>query len=284
MKIRPNTYFLCLFIVLTSGLWAHAALAQSREELVIHKDIPVVVELFTSTNCGACMEADRILYDLSKNKNVITLGCHVDYWDDQTLENPTGLEACTYRQWTYKASGMMSEAEVNVPYFIVNGRQSIDRDKIRIFNQYFNMESNGGRRPPLPVDLSWQYQETLYVTLPNTTWRLDDKDSYSVWLLRYQDSVVKKLTEGQTAGRVLRFSNVVKSSKHIAKWHGEKRTIEVPVGAPPGGNDRGGYVVMIHQLNGSDVIGAGKVMDYKMPDKKSVSSAAQPEVTPKPSQ
>lgn len=274
---RLTTKFLWLFIsllwVFTPGL---SARAQTIDDVNVKDGQPLVVELFTSVNCSACMEADRLLYDLSKKKNVIALGCHVEYWDAGTVKDPTGLEACTYRQWTYKSSGTMSSAEVTVPNFIFNGRQSIQKLQIRNIFNYILLELSGGHRHPLAIDMKWKDQKNIYVTLPETGWKLDKRDSFSVWLIRYQDSLVKKVDDGQTAGRVLRFTNVVKNSRHIAKWHGEKRTIEVEVDVPQGGAERGGYVVMIHSINGSEVVGAGKLADFKIKKKPAVTK---PEVT-----
>jgi hypothetical protein len=262
MMNLSRTIFLFLLVVLPFP--GHA---QTIDDVKVPDGSPAVVELFTSTNCSACIEADRILYDISKKKNVIALGCHIDYWDENTMKDPTGLEACTYRQWTYKASGMMSGTDIRVPHFVINGDRSVDQGRLKYF--YTSFLAAIGRayiHQPLEVQMKWKDQETLYVTMPETNKELDDKDSYSVWLIRYQDSLIKKIEDGQTAGRVLRFTNVVKSSEHIAKWHGEKRTIEVDVDKPLGGPDRGGYVVIIHEINGSNVIAAGKLADFKMKD------------------
>lgn len=262
--IRLLTNFLWLLWVAISLCVTGHAQAQTIDDIKVKDNEPMIVELFTSTNCSACMEADRILYDLSKKKNVIALGCHVNYWDENTLNDPSGLEACTYRQWTYKSSGMMSSTEVSVPHFILNGRQSVQKNQIKKFFSYFMTEQGSNPHKPLPVAMKWKDQKTLYVTLPETGWKLNKRDSFSVWLIRYQDSLIKKVDDGQTAGRVLRFTNVVKGSKHIAKWHGEKRTIEVDVDTPKGGAERGGFVVMIHGINGSDVVGAGRLADFKI--------------------
>lgn len=236
-------------------------------------DTPIVVELFTATNCSACMPADRLLYDIAKMPNVIALGCHINYWDEHTLGDPTGLEACTYRQWAYRSSGMFGGTNVKVPHFMINGVQSVDSGRTR---QFYNRlaVAKEARFKPDRIFMEWVDEDTLRIHMPNATRKISDHDSFSVWLIRYQDQMVKKVDSGQTAGRVLRFTNVVRNAKHIAKWHGKTRIVEVNVDKPPGGVERGGYVTIIHQINGSEVVAAGKVADYKTKEEKKADDAS----------
>lgn len=238
---------------------------------------PVVVELFTSTNCSACMPADRILYDISKTKNVIALGCHIDYWDEKTLEDPTGLEACTYRQWAYRSSGMLSGTNIRVPHFMLNGVYSVDNSKTRLFYNRLAYVRNSNINKPGLIEMDWKDEDTVSIRMPDSNRDIDKQDSFSVWLIRYQDYIIQKVDEGQTAGRVLRFSNVVRDAKHIAKWHGKERLIEVDVDKPKGGPERGGLVTIIHRINGSEIIAAGKLPDYKLPGDAEENRPAQSE-------
>ncbi len=239
---------------------------------------PIVVELFTATNCSACMPADRILYDISKEKNVIALGCHINYWDEHTLGDPTGLEECTYRQWAYRSSGMLAGTNVKVPHFMINGIYSVDNSHTRLFYSRLQQAKRSKIHRPALVFMEWVDEDTLRIHMPNANRKIDSRDSFSVWLIRYQDHMIQRVEEGQTAGRVLRFSNIVRGAKHIAKWHGTMRTIEVDVEKPIDGPERGGYVTIIHQINGSEIMAAGKVPDYKplekTPDTKGAKGGA----------
>lgn len=233
---------------------------------------PIVVELFTATNCSACMPADRILYDIAKQKNVIALGCHINYWDEHTLGDPTGLEECTYRQWAYRSSGMLGGTNVKVPHFMINGVYSVDNSHTRLFYSRV-LQAKKSQHKPASVFMEWVDDNTLRIHMPNANRKIDTRDSFSVWLIRYQDHMIQRVEEGQTAGRVLRFTNVVRGAKHIAKWHGTMRTVEVDVDKPVGGDERGGYVTIIHQINGSEIMAAGKVVDYKPADIKTDTDA-----------
>ncbi len=225
---------------------------------------PIVVELFTATNCSACMPADRILYDIAKMKNVIALGCHINYWDEHTLGDPTGLEECTYRQWAYRSSGMFGGTNIRVPHFMINGLYSVDNANTNQFYNRLQQARKSSRHKPGLVYMEWVDEDTLRIHMPAATRKINNDDSFSVWLIRYQDQMIQKVDMGQTAGRVLRFTNVVREAKHIAKWHGKVRVIEVDVDKPKDGPERGGYATLIHLNNGSEVVAAGKVADYKV--------------------
>lgn len=269
---RKHLLFITLALFLSALSWlGKDAIAQIEDKTKgawIDEGHPLVIELFTSSNCSACMPADRILYDVSKQKNVIALGCHIDYWDKETLMDPTGLEECTYRQWAYRNSGRLSGGKIRVPHFMINGEYSIGRSKTEIFYHFLTNVKNMPTPKPSFIHMKWKDKDTLLVEMPDANRDIREKDSFSVWLIRYQDYLIQKVSQGDTAGRVLRFTNVVRDAKHIAKWHGERRTIEVDVPMPAGGKERGGYVTIIHEINGSEIVAAGKVPDYKIRKKK----------------
>jgi hypothetical protein len=114
--------------------------------------------------------------------------------------------------------------------------------------------------------MKWAAENAIHITLPNAPEDNNYKktDSFSVWLIRYRDYSIEKVQDGDGNPRVLRFTNVVEKAKHVGKWHGKSRTIEIEVPVPDEAKSkRGGYVVLVHEVNGSDIYAAGKLPDFK---------------------
>jgi hypothetical protein len=136
-----------------------------------------------------------------------------------------------------------------------------------------------GRNRALEVYMQWKDKDTITIGLPqHPRASAKNKISGSVWLIRYKDMEVQKIDVGQNAGRVLRFSNIIQSIRHIAKWHGTVRSLDIDVDPPKGGKDRGGYVILVQEMMGEPVQAAGKLEDYAMPN--DLKKSAEPEKAP----
>ena len=101
--------------LLLSGLSAGAALSQDATR-------PAVVELYTSQGCSSCPPADALLASLSKQKGVIALALHVDYWDYIGWKDTFGSPDFTARQHSY--ARFAGEKMVYTPQMVVNGGPS----------------------------------------------------------------------------------------------------------------------------------------------------------------
>src|SRR5579859_8135685 len=120
--------------ILIFGLVATVAASVARAQTT------VVVELFTSEGCSSCPPADQVFSRLESPRygnagrskqvvmvppgvEIITLGEHVDYWDDQGWKDRFSSPLFSARQQDYgKAFHLES---VYTPQIVVNGQNEV---------------------------------------------------------------------------------------------------------------------------------------------------------------
>lgn len=251
---------------------------EGQEEELAKSIGPIVLELFTTTDCSACALADRMLYDtMLKDKDIIALSCKVTDLSDATVEGIADprtvikkqsgpMDPCILRQWAFRAG--RTDTNVTIPAFIFNGQELVRMHDMNYFMKILKAYHYKSRNKSLQAFLSWKDQDTITVHLPEDPNIEKNPRSASVWIVRYKDIVVEKVEEGINKGRVLRFSNVIQDTKHIGKWHGHMRSMDIDVPPPQGGKERGGYVILVQELMGSPVLAAGKLEDYPHPNDK----------------
>lgn len=230
---------------------------------------PIVLELFTGADCSACIFADRMLYDAQKDKQVIALSCRVknstSLAGSSSEANKEGntagpMDPCVFRQWTYSASSA-SDVTLRIPVFYFNGKESAKADGGSQFGERLNRYHYKSANKIQEALLRWKDKDTISIHLPQ---QLSEgaQVNASVWLVRYKNMDVVRMDSGINAGRVLRFSNVIENITHVAKWHGNMRVVNVDVTPPQGGKQKGGYVVLVGEMLGTEYLAAGKLEDY----------------------
>jgi hypothetical protein len=82
-----------------------------------------VLELFTSQGCSSCPSADELLgqYALQKNKQIIALAFHVDYWNRLGWIDSFSNSKYAERQRNYAAH--FNKESVYTPQLVVNGKK-----------------------------------------------------------------------------------------------------------------------------------------------------------------
>lgn len=257
---------------------------RKKDELIGKVDSPIVIELFTTADCPACIFADRVLYDTMKNKNVIALSCKIydmselrtkSYHNqnpgeraaEEQVQKQTGpMDPCIFRQWAYRSGSGSSDVQISIPTFIFNGDELVVGQDMRYYNTVLNGYGYASRNKTLEVFMRWKDKDTITIHLPEDPKAQKVKRSASVWIVRYKDMVVERVDSGLNKGRVLRFSNVIQDIRHIGKWHQQMRSIDIDVPAPQGGYERGGYAVVVQEMMGSSILAAGKLVDYPHPN------------------
>ncbi len=257
---------------------------QSKRDLAKSKaEAPIVIELFTASDCSACIYADRMLYDAMKNPNVIALSCHIKDKagvggdSDYRILNSSSsdpLDPCVFRQWTYLRNASDMNSILSTPEFVFANGDKVDSTNFSTFESNLNELTYANLNKTLWVQMAWKDEDTLTITLPEAELQPYQSLSAGVSIVRYKDIMIEKATDGPNKGKVLRFSNIIQDTRHISKWYGQKRVIDLNVGKPLGGEHRGGYVILIQEMLGENILAAGKLADYETANDKRQSGGA----------
>ena len=93
-----------------------------------------LVELFTSEGCSSCPKADRVVAELQdkyRDRNMLVLGYHVDYWDYLGWKDVFSSGMNTLRQQYY--TQILHLSSTYTPQAVVNGQyEMIGSDKEKI--------------------------------------------------------------------------------------------------------------------------------------------------------
>jgi len=187
--------------------WVPVASAQSSV---------VVVELYTSQGCSSCPAADAILSDIAKQKNIIALGLHVDYWDYLGWKDKLAKPAFTKRQATYNAT-MKSRYRLVTPQMFFQGRDYMAGAKRRKALDYIKMLGEMPEGAKLTISRSG---DGLKISLAPKNGASKAADLYVVRFTPVLDVTIKA---GENAGKTIRYTNTVTSWETIARWNGRDR-------------------------------------------------------------
>lgn len=243
---------------------------RKRESTMGKTNAPIVIELFTASDCSACVYADRMLYDAMKDENVIGLSCYIndrasyiDKQDYRTLNSPTPgpVDKCVFRQWTYLTGSRMIDSYLNTPEFVIGGSQKLSTGNLSLFESMIKEQSYIPYNQTLPVKMEWLSEYEIGITLPEKISLTARTTNAGVWIIRYKNMMIEKVESGPNAGKVLRFSNIIQDIRHIGKWYGKERMIKINVNRPTDIKDRGGYVVFVQNMLGEPILAAGRLSD-----------------------
>jgi hypothetical protein len=187
----------------------------------------VVVELFTSEGCSSCPPADTLLSKLemehassANGTEIIALGFHVDYWDDQGWKDRFSSRDYTARQLQYATK---FRKEPYTPQLVIDGE-----------NQLLGNDSQGAenaivqaaaQQQQADVTLFWEAPDKLQVMATAA----DSKLHAQVMLAITEDDLTTSVTRGENGGHVLHHSAVVRELQILGELnHGRfQRRISV---------------------------------------------------------
>ncbi|MDB5458351.1 MAG: hypothetical protein JWO72_92 [Caulobacteraceae bacterium] len=186
---------------------------------------PVVVELFTSQGCSACIPANALLAELADRKDVLALTFPVDYWDYLGWRDTFAKQQFSDRQRAYqKALGLR---DVYTPQLVVDGAAQTGKTTSAGKAPAMIRAAAKAHRPAPAMHIS---QGRL--TIGPGRWPAGGAE---VWLVRYegqpQETAVK---DGENRGVNVVYRNVARELIRLGGWAGKSRTYDLPA---PSGED-----------------------------------------------
>ncbi len=190
------------------------------------EEMPIVVELFTSQGCSACPPADAVMRELATMDGVIALSLHVDYWDYIGWPDSFAKPAHSVRQEAYaRAAG---ERMVYTPQIVVNGMDRvIGGDAMAVMEQ---LHAHAGTMTPVALRLS---REGSKIRIEATT--TSPMPPLTVHLVRFNPSETVTIPDGENAGMIVDYTNIVTGWEVVGSWSSETPlSLDVPADGPDG--------------------------------------------------
>lgn len=206
---------------------------------------PVVLELFVSQNCGACMLANDALATLTATRpDILALTYDVDYWDYLGWEDTLAHPDFTARQRSY--ADRFDQARVYTPQMIVDGREA----------------GPGGDQPRIASDIKICRESAA--TAPDLTVRREGAVAVieigageapaggaEIWLVAYEPGHLSTpIGSGENRGKSFTVVNPVRQVTRVGEWTGEATQLRVR--AP----ETGAFAVLVQQRGAGPMLTA----------------------------
>lgn len=203
-----------------------------------------VIELFTSQGCSSCPAADKLAGEIARDPSVIVLTMPVDYWDYLGWKDTLALKTHTQRQRAYSKS--RGDREVYTPQVVVNGMiHALGSDRAAIDKAIQTTRaSNAPMNVPVALDVSG---DRIEVRLPDAGGARQGE----VWLCPVSRSVRVEIGRGENKGRVITYTNVVRSWIKLGDWDGKARTFTATLPAGQG-EQPDGVAVLVQPASGTE--------------------------------
>jgi hypothetical protein len=235
----------------------NAANSEAPTKMAPGERQPVLVELFTSEGCGNCPPADRQLAFLETQQpvagaDVITLGYHVDYFNDRGWKDEYSDAQHTKRQQLY--SMRLGVESIFTPQMIVDGHEQFIGSNAAKASETITRAASADK-PDVGVTLNGK---TAEVTVTGLTRHM----AATAVLVAAEDGLVSDVKAGNNKGRRLPHISVVRKLQAFGKVPEKaeefRGTVELP--ADPGWKQENvRYVVYLQEDMSGRIIAAGRV-------------------------
>lgn len=162
-----------------------------------------VVEVFTSQGCSSCPAADKFVTSVHRDKDILALAWHVDYWDYLGWKDTFAKPDHTDRQRRYSRS--FEENQIYTPQAVMNGRSHTVGSRSSIIKAALNNyeDQNQGLTIPIKANI---VDGVLDIEIDNGK----SIGKATLWMVYFQDQKQVKVERGENRGKNLVYSNIVR--------------------------------------------------------------------------
>jgi hypothetical protein len=208
---------------------------------------PVVVELFTSQGCSACIPANALLAELADRKGVLALTFPVDYWDYLGWRDSFAKPQFSDRQRAYQK--VLGLRDVYTPQLVVDGA-ALTGKTTSVEKAPAMIRAAAKTHRPAPAMRISQGR----LTIGSGRWPAGGAE---VWLVRYegqpQETAVK---DGENRGVTVVYRNVARDLIRLGSWSGRRRAYDLP--APSGEDADLKSAILLQAKTSGRILGALK--------------------------
>ncbi len=203
--------------------WAGTAEARGRHPASHGRRArPVVVELFTSQGCSACVAADKVVDQLADEPGVLALTFAVDYWDYLGWSDTFAKPEFSARQKAYEQT--LALRDLYTPQIVVDGRAQVAGAETKRVEALIGKAGQAVAKGP-----RLRLRRTHLTIGPGPR----PPGGAEVWLVRYDPGVQKVLVKrGETHGQTILERNVVLQLVRLGAWSGRQKSYVVPADGP----------------------------------------------------
>lgn len=203
---------------------------------------PVLVELFTSEGCSSCPPADRLLFDISTNQTykdieVITLGYHVDYWDNIGWKDRFSSREYTKRQEAYSRQFRLDSTYT--PQIVVDGEREVVGNDRRSVDAAVTKSTDDKADVRLGLK-----DDKLSISIE----KIREQKGSTVFLAVAESGLRSAVISGENSGRNLDHASVVRELRSLGKIESGMKMYSNQVNVPTNGEwkaHRLRYVVFV---------------------------------------
>lgn len=194
--------------------------------LPAYAETPTVIELFTSQSCASCPGADALVHDLAGRPGIIALTQPVSYWDilgwqDTFATRETSIRLREYARHQHRDS-------LCTPQIIINGQKVlIGRDISRLRHELTHLATIGKSADGPEILLRHTKDKAIVLQIASAV--RPPKHKATLWVMTVQRSAAVRISSGENKGKLLKYTNVVRSILNAGEWSGKAKTIPLPM-------------------------------------------------------